>query len=184
MHGCGLRWDPGAPGFPLPLPTPHHLLPRHPCPPTPRAAVREGDCEWPWETPVLPAGQRRRAHIPTQPLLAVSHPSLAQPESRRPGSRAGAEPSAVLLAPACAGSGGCGGARCAFTWRCPCGVGGGPRRPGRGCRATCASTPSAEGERAFQAAAWLLPSRQRGSALPRRWGPSYSSSSLLFSCQP
>lgn len=102
---------------------------------------------------------------------------------RRAGAR-GAELGLSRVPGACAGSGGCGGARCAFTWRCPCGVGGGPRRPGRGCRATCASTPSAEGERAFQAAAWLLPSRQRGSALPRQWGPSYSSSSLLFSCQP
>lgn len=56
---------------------------------------------------------------------------------------------------------------------------------GGGCHATCARGPLPAGRMRFSGSC-LAPREpgERGSALPRQWGPSYSSSSLLLSCQP
>lgn len=73
----------------------------------------------------------------------------------------------------------------AFTCRCPCAWETGLRRTGRGLPCYLHPQPPPRGEDAlFRQLPGFLASRERGSVLPRQWGPSYSSSSLLLSCQP
>lgn len=133
------------------LPTPHHLLPRHLCPPTPWAAARESAATVTdrGKTPLLPAGQRRRAHIPNHTVPAVSH--------RAPGSQAGAEPSAGLVCCPLRRVRAVGepGARSRGAARAAWEVGHGAR--GGGAALPAPAPPSAEGERAFQAAALAPP---------------------------
>lgn len=64
-------------------------------------------------------------------------------------------------------------------------VGGRPRRGGRGLPRYLRPRPPPRGEDAlFRQLPGSSQAGERGSALPRQWGPSYSSSSLLLSCQP
>lgn len=73
----------------------------------------------------------------------------------------------------------------AFTCRCPCAWEAGPRRTGRGLPCYLRPQPPPRGEDVlFRQLPGFLASWERGSVLPRQWGPSYSSSSLLLSCQP
>lgn len=73
----------------------------------------------------------------------------------------------------------------AFTCLCPCAWEAGLRRTGRGLPSYLHPQPPPRGEDAlFRQLPGFLASRERGSVLPRQWGPSYSSSSLLLSCQP